>query len=126
MTAPLPAPVQSFLHAVNERRVDRVAECFTEDATYAYAVPLPALEGRSAIAGMFEGLLLEAERVQWDVLAAAVDGHRIWLERLDRFWFAGREVAIECAGVVELEGERISAVRDYVDLQTWRARRGAA
>lgn len=126
MTAPLPAPVRSFLDAVRDRRVDRVADCFTEQATYAYAVPLPPLEGRTAIADMFEGLLREAERVQWDVLAAAVDGPRVWLERVDRFWFDGREVAIECAGVVELDGDRICAVRDYVDLQTWRARRGAA
>lgn len=119
----LPTVVEALLCAVAARDVDAVASCFTEDASYAYAVPLPALQGRAAIAGMFKGLVAEFDQIRWDVVASCVEGDRVWLERVDRFWVDGREVAIECAGVVELDGDHIRAVRDYVDLQTWMQRK---
>ena len=122
----LPAIVASFLPAVGRRDPEAVGACFTDYATYTYAVPLPALEGRTAITGMFRTLLTEAERACWDVVTSCVDGDRVWIERVDRFWFDGREVTIECTGVVELAGDRITAVRDYVDLQTWQQRKAAS
>lgn len=122
----LPAPVVSFLAAVAARDADAVAACFADDAVYAYAVPHPPLSGLDTIRAMFADLLGACEQARWDVVTSTVDGERVWLERVDRFWFDGREVAIECAGVVELSGDRIQAIRDYVDLQTWQARRNAS
>lgn len=75
---------------------------------------------------MFDGLFQKAEKVRWDVVSATAADDRVWLERVDRFWFDGREVTIECAGVFELADGRIREVRDYVDMQTWRDRRGTA
>lgn len=125
----LPTPVTAFLAALERRDLDAVLDCFTADASYAYAMPLPALEGREAIAGMFGPLLADAEAIRWDIVGSSTentaDGARIWTERIDRFTFAGREVAIECAGVFELADGRIRAVRDYVDMATWRERKGA-
>lgn len=122
----LPPPVSAFLDAVGRRDTDAVLACFTEDATYAYAVPLPELSGRQAIDGMFRPLLEGAERVQWDVVSTVQDGERVWVERVDRFWYDGREVPIECTGLFELDGERIRSVRDYCDLQTYRSRKEGA
>ncbi|MFN2536930.1 MAG: nuclear transport factor 2 family protein [Mycobacteriales bacterium] len=122
----LPAVASAFLTALQERDVPAVLRCLHDDATYAYAVPLPALRGKDAIGAMLKELLDEAEAVRWDVVAASLDGERLWWERVDRFWFDGREVAIECAGVVEVRDGLIAELRDYVDLQTWRERKGAA
>ncbi len=122
----LPPPVEAFLTAVAERDVAAVSACFTEDATYAYAVPLPPLQGRTAITVMFQGLVAEFTRIRWDVVGSCLDGNRVWLERVDRFWSGDREVAIECAGLFELNGDRITTVRDYVDLQTWQQRKAAS
>ena len=121
----LPTPVTAFLAALEQRDLDALLDCFTPDASYTYAMPHPALVGRDAIAGMFGTLLAEAEAVRWDVVASTVDGERVWTERVDRFTFAGREVAIECMGLFELAEGRIAAVRDYVDLATWRERKGS-
>jgi limonene-1,2-epoxide hydrolase len=121
----LPTPVTAFLAALERRDLDAVLDCFTPDASYAYAMPLPPLVGRDAIAGMFGALLAEADAVRWDVVASTVDGDRVWTERVDRFTFAGRDVAIECAGLFELAEGRICAVRDYVDMATWRERKGS-
>jgi limonene-1,2-epoxide hydrolase len=59
------------------------------------------------------------------VSIAAADG-RVHLERLDRFWIDGTEYVAPCHGVFEVDMERgvITAVRDYVDLASWRARLG--
>lgn len=121
----LPTPVTAFLAALERRDLDAVLDCFTPDASYAYAMPLPPLVGREAIAGMFGKLLAEADAVRWDVVASTVDGDRVWTERVDRFTFDGRDVAIECAGLFELAEGRICAVRDYVDMATWRERKGS-
>jgi limonene-1,2-epoxide hydrolase len=126
VTVTLPAPLTRFLSAIADRDADAVAECFTSDAVYAFAVPHPPVAGREAIRTMFAGLLDAADQARWDVVTSVTDGERVWIERVDRFWFDGREVPIECVGIVELDGDRIRAVRDYVDLQSWRTRRESA
>lgn len=121
----LPTPVTAFLAALERRDLDAVLDCFTPDASYAYAMPHPAVVGRDAISAMFGKLLTEADAVRWDVVASTVDGDRVWTERVDRFTFGGRDVAIECMGLFELAEGRIAAVRDYVDMATWQERKGS-
>ncbi|HUR74802.1 MAG TPA: limonene-1,2-epoxide hydrolase family protein [Sporichthya sp.] len=121
----LPAVLNDFLAAIEKRDVETVGACFTEDATYATAVPLPALIGRDAIVKMFGGLLGQVGSARFEILGYTVDGDRVWTERVDHFTFGDRPVSIECMGVFELVGDRIKAVRDYVDMNTWRERKGA-
>lgn len=121
----VPAVLQDFLAAVEKRDADALGACFTEDATYATAVPLPALVGRDAIVKLFGGLLGQVGSARFEILGYTVDGDRVWTERIDHFTFGDRPVSIECMGVFELEGGRIKAVRDYVDMNTWRERKGA-
>jgi limonene-1,2-epoxide hydrolase len=123
----LPVAVQNFLDAVHKRDAAAVAECFTSDGEYYFAVPQEPARGRAAIAAVFAKILGASDKVQWDIVTSSVDGHRVWLERVDRFWFSGREVPIECVGVVELDIQgSITVVRDYCDMAVWRARREAA
>jgi limonene-1,2-epoxide hydrolase len=117
--------VDLFLTAVESRDAQAVGARFTSDATYRN-MPHPPVRGPAGVAAMFEPVLRRAERVQWDVVSRSEDGARAWVERVDRFWIDGHEFAIECNGVYELDLERglIAAVRDYVDLATWRERLG--
>ncbi len=115
--------VARFLAAVHDRDCDAVAGCFTADARYAN-VPHPPAVGPAAIRAVFARILPRCERVHWEIVSAAYDGQRAWLERVDRFWIGGREYAIECNGVYVVAGPRLAEVRDYVDLATWRARLG--
>jgi limonene-1,2-epoxide hydrolase len=123
--ARLPPVVGEFLDAVENRDPVAVARCFTEDGAYWFAVPHPPAAGRPAIEAMFTRVLGEADRLTWEIATSAVDGDRVWLERLDRFWFQGQEAAIECVGVLELRHGRIHVVRDYCDVGTWQQRRAA-
>jgi ketosteroid isomerase-like protein len=119
------AAVRRFLAAVESGDPDAVAGCFTDDARYAN-VPHPPAVGPAAIRALFARVLDRCERVRWDVVSAASDGDRAWLERVDRFWIDGREYAIECNGVYTVDPARgqLAEVRDYVDLATWRERLG--
>ncbi|WP_293773949.1 nuclear transport factor 2 family protein [Sporichthya sp.] len=122
----MPAVLEDFFAAIEKRDVEAMSACFTEDATYATAVPLPALVGREAIVTMFGSLLGAVGSARFEIVGYTVDGDRVWTERIDHFTFGDRPVAIECMGVFELvEGDRIKAVRDYVDMNTWRERKGA-
>lgn len=122
----LPAVITEFLAAVNDRDARRVAACFTEDAQYHFLVPQPAVVGRDAIEAAYTRVLGECSDVSWEVVTSAVDDGLVFLERVDRFFFDGREAAIECLGVFELEDDLIRTVRDYADHETWRERKSAA
>jgi limonene-1,2-epoxide hydrolase len=115
--------VDRFLAAVESRDVDAVAECFAPDATY-QNVPHPPYEGREAIRELFGRALGRCEKVRWDIVTESDGEDRVWLERVDRFWVAGVEYAIECNGVwdVDVATSSITAVRDYLDYHVWLGR----
>lgn len=115
--------VTRFLDAVEGRDLEGVVACFANDATW-QNVPHPAAVGRGAIEAMLAPILARSDDVRWDVVSAAYDDRRAWLERVDRFWIDGVEHAVRCNGVFEVDPDAgvITEVRDYVDLGEWRAR----
>ncbi|RTL67275.1 MAG: nuclear transport factor 2 family protein [Pseudonocardiaceae bacterium] len=117
--------VERFLAAVGAGDPDAAAACFTPDATYAN-MPHPPVIGPDGVRGLLAPILDRAEYVEWEIVTASYAPTRAWLERVDRFRIDGREYAIECNGVVEIDPASglISAFRDYVDLGVWRARLG--
>lgn len=124
--ANLPTAVVDFLTAVDARDAAAVAASFDTDAAYHVAVPHPPVRGRTAIEALFTRIFTEAERVRWEVRSWSGDEYRIFLERVDRFWYGGHEAVAECCGVVELAGGLIVEIRDYVDLPTWKERKATA
>lgn len=122
----LPESVSEFLAAVNARDAARAGAFLTDDISYQFLVPHPAIEGRGAVVAALDKSLKEADAVRWEVVSFGLGESSAFVERLDRFWFGGRESAIECAGVFELRDGLIAAVRDYADLATWRERKGTA
>lgn len=124
--AGLPPAVARFFAAINDPDLDSLDEVFTDDISYQFAVPYPPTQGRARVINVLRDALTEADSARWDVLRWSVSADVVFVERVDRFWFGAREAAIECTGVFELRNGRIAAVRDYADLQTWRARKDAA
>lgn len=112
-----------FLAAVEARDVDAVASCFAETARYAN-MPHEPVVGPEGVRALFTPILTRSSKVRWDIVSEAYDGPRAFLERVDRFWIDGREYAIECNGVAEVDPSTglITVFRDYVDLGVWRAR----
>jgi limonene-1,2-epoxide hydrolase len=125
----LPTHVAALLHAVAARDADAVGACFTPEAIYHFSMPSDPVCGQSKIAAVFATILGECTRVEWEIVASTVEPQRVWLERVDRFWFSdapGTAVPIECVGIVDLAADgRIAAVRDYCDMSVWRERRAA-
>lgn len=117
------ATVAAFLDAVHARDADAAAACFADAARYAN-VPHEPVIGPDGVRGLLAPILARSSRVRWDIVTAAYDQNRAFLERVDRFWIDGREYAIECNAVVEVDPTSglITAFRDYVDLGVWRAR----
>ncbi|MBD0859809.1 nuclear transport factor 2 family protein [Gordonia sp. zg691] len=124
--AALPHAVRGFLDAINARDLEAAAEHLTDDVSYHLLMPHPAVTGRGAVLEALGGAVLAADRVDWEVISCLADDRRAFVERIDRFYFGDREASIECLGVFELRGDKISAVRDYADLETWRRRKEAA
>lgn len=86
-------------------------------------MPQPPVVGRDAIEAAYTKVLGECSDVSWEVVTSAVNGHLVFLERVDRFFYEGREAFIECLGVFEVRGGMIAVVRDYADHATWRERK---
>jgi limonene-1,2-epoxide hydrolase len=126
-TGPAFPTMTRFLAAVSAKDAAGAGACFAPAGTYAN-MPHPPVVGPAGVTGLLAPILARSERVRWDIVSASYAPHRAWLERVDRFWIDGREYAIECNGVAEIDPESglIAAFRDYVDLGVWRARLGDA
>lgn len=119
------AVVARFLAAVEDRDAAAAGACFAADATYAN-VPHPPVVGPEGVRGLLAPILDRSESVHWEIVSAAYTDDRAWLERVDRFVIDGREYAVACTGVADVDPAAglIVAFRDYVDLGEWRARLG--
>jgi limonene-1,2-epoxide hydrolase len=119
------AAVARFLAAVQARDPDAAAACFAPQARYAN-VPHPPAVGPAGVRALLAPILARSSEVRWDLVSTSFEPERAWLERIDRFTIDGRQYAIECNAVVEVDPETglILQFRDYVDLGLWRARLG--
>ena len=119
--------VSRFLAAVEDRDPEAAAACFAPHATYVN-VPHEPVVGADGVRGLLAPILGRSESVRWEIVSSAYTEERAWLERVDRFLIDGREYAVACNGVVEVDVVTglITAFRDYVDLGEWRARLGDA
>lgn len=119
--------VGRFLAAVERRNLDDVIACFAPDASWQNVPHEPAI-GHDGLRAMLQIIIERSSAVRWDVVTASYDDGRAFLERIDRFHIDGREYAVRCNGVFEIDndGGVITEVRDYVDLGEWRARLAAA
>ncbi len=117
--------VRGFLAAVEARDAAAAAGWCSPDATYRN-VPHEPEVGREAIRALLARILDHSQHVRWEIVTEAWTDRRAHLERVDRFTIDGREYAIECHGVweVDVDAGLVTAVRDYVDIGVWRGRIG--
>ncbi len=111
--------VRSFCDAWSHRDAAEIAACFTDDAVY-HNMPMHPVRGRAAITAFIEQFLAESSEVRFELRAiATARGGIVMTERLDCFKTGERQIELPVAGVFELRDGKISAWRDYFDLQTW-------
>lgn len=108
--------VRAFIDAFNRKDIDAVSAFFADDAVY-HNMPVAPIVGRTAIRENIAGYTRPAAQIEWLLYAIAESANgSVLTERLDRFLMQGKWVELPVMGTFEFEGGKISAWRDYFDM----------
>ena len=112
--------VTEFCNAWPRKNVDELLGFFTDDAVY-HNIPLEPAKGKEAIKGVIDTLILPmVKSLHFKVLKTASNGNVVFNERVDVFDLVnGKTISLPVAGVFEVTGSKISAWRDYFDMQMY-------
>lgn len=95
---------------------ERLAEYFTEDATY-HNIPMAPVQGREAIKEFIAGFLAAFDGIDFNVHRQLSDGQLVMNERTDVMRRKdGEEFPLPVVGVFEVRNDRIAVWRDYFDM----------
>jgi limonene-1,2-epoxide hydrolase len=121
--------VRSFCAAwSNNAGAAELAAFFTEDAVY-HNIPLAPINGRQDIADAITSVLRPGppgiEGIEFRVINIAANGPVVMTERVDVFTLPGRTFELPVMGTFEVSGGKISAWRDYFDMNQFTSRMGS-
>lgn len=109
--------VLAFIDAWNTMNWDAAADLLTEDTVW-HNIPMEKVEGKAAVEAAIRGMGPEA--VNWEMISIAENGDKVLTERVDRFDMpGGKKIDLPVMGTFELRDGKISAWRDYFDLNTF-------
>ena len=107
--------VRRFCAAWGTRDIDALIAFFTDDAVY-HNIPLAPVVGPAQIKATIEGFTGAVESIEFRVDAIAADGGTVLTERIDIFRFANGTIELPVMGTFEVANGKITAWRDYFDL----------
>jgi limonene-1,2-epoxide hydrolase len=106
---------------------DDLAAFFSDDAVY-HNIPLAPVTGREAIANSFATFIRPGapgiEAIEFRIINIAADGPVVMTERVDVFKLPDRSFEVPVMGIFEVRAGRISAWRDYFDMNQFTSRMG--
>ena len=104
-----------------------LAAFFTDDAVY-HNIPLAPVIGRKAIATNIASFIRPGapgiESLHHRVINIAANGPVVMTERVDVFKLPGKSFELQVMGTFEVRDGRISAWRDYFDMNQFTSRMG--
>src|SRR6058998_2948433 len=107
--------------------VAELAAFFTDDAVY-HNIPLAPVTGREAIANNIASFLRPGapgiEGIQFRVINIAANGPVVMTERVDVFKLPAKSFELPVMGTFEVSEGKISAWRDYFDMNQFTSRMG--
>jgi limonene-1,2-epoxide hydrolase len=120
--------VRRFCAAWSDNRAAaELAAFFTEDAVY-HNIPQAPVTGRDDIANTIASVLRPGppgiEGIDFRVINIAANGPVVMTERVDVFQLPGRSFELPVMGTFEISDGKISAWRDYFDLNQFISRMG--
>ena len=120
--------VRSFCAAWSDNRgAAELAAFFTEDAVY-QNIPLAPVTGKAAIADNIASVLRPGppgiESIDFRVINIAANGPVVLTERVDVFKLPGKSFELQVMGTFEVNDGKISAWRDYFDMNQFTSRMG--
>ena len=87
-------------------------------------MPMAPVTGRDAIKGVLDMFLKPSTSVEFVMLKIGASGEAVLTERIDKFVINGQSVELPVAGVFELKDGKITAWRDYFDMQQFMCQSG--
>jgi len=107
--------------------VAELAAFFTDDAVY-HNIPMAPVTGREAIANNIATFIRPGapgiESIQFRVVNIAANGAVVMTERVDVFKLSKKSFELPVMGTFEVRDGKISAWRDYFDLNQFTSRMG--
>jgi limonene-1,2-epoxide hydrolase len=104
-----------------------LAAFFTDDAVY-HNIPLAPITGREAIANTIATFIRPGppgiEGIEFRVINIAANGPVVMTERVDVFKLPDKSFELRVMGTFEVIGGKISAWRDYFDMQQFTSKMG--
>jgi limonene-1,2-epoxide hydrolase len=107
--------VRAELSAWSRLNVDEIVGYFADDAVWDN-VPLGAVAGREEIRKAVQGYVDRTTQGNIEILNLAVAGNVVLTERVDHFVYDGRPIHARVMGAFEVDGDKITAWRDYFDV----------
>ena len=106
----------SFIQACNSHDIGRVLEFLDAECFY-HNIPIQPVTGIEAIRGILDPMFAVSSKVDWKVhnIAGTTTG-KVLTERTDRFLVEGKWVEVPVMGMFELRNGKITAWRDYFDV----------
>ena len=108
--------VRRFCEAWSRKDLDEIVAFFSDDAVY-HNIPLAPVVGPEQIRATVEGFSDGVESIEFIVQAIAADGGTVLTERRDIFTFATGVIDLPVMGTFEVADGKITAWRDYFDMQ---------
>lgn len=106
-----------LVEAWNAGDINAVLALMTDDVRWHVAAGAFApIEGKSGVRAFLAQLRADMTETRWRILRHAETGNLLFVEGVDAYRRTnGIEVAMPYAAVVEFDGDRIAAWRDYLD-----------
>ncbi|MBC7504365.1 MAG: nuclear transport factor 2 family protein [Sandarakinorhabdus sp.] len=114
MTTDPKAVVQKMIDAWDARDWKRVSNLFTDDGVL-HSMMLEPIVGKANIGKRIDLLGAGIESITLHIHNMSVTGNTVFIERTDEFVFNGHHGKVPVVGVLEVEGEKIKAWREYYD-----------
>ncbi len=105
--------VRAHLEANSSLDVDRATEYLADDATFLPAIGYPTYSGLEEIRGVIESFFKGMTRCDIEIVHLAVAGNVVLTERVDRIVINGKAHDTLGMGAFEVNGDNITAWRDY-------------
>jgi limonene-1,2-epoxide hydrolase len=107
--------VRRFCAAWSDGDLDALLAFFADDAVY-HNIPIAPVAGRDAIRETIAGFTPGVDKIEFRVRNLAADGEVVLTERVDVFVTPGVTIELPVMGTFEVADGRITAWRDYFDL----------
>jgi len=115
--------VTDFCEAWSKLNVDEILGYLSEDCFY-HNIPMEPLVGHAAIRGFAEPFLKDAQSAVFEIKHTTSAGDVVMNERVDTFVIGPKTISLPVAGIFEITAGKISAWRDYFDLESFSKQMG--